>query len=63
MPHFFKALQAKPDNAEAHYYLGFLMAQQGKLKDAVYHYTEALRIKPDYPEAIQNLGEITEKGH
>ena len=36
--------------------LGILLVEQGKLKDAISHYTEAVRIKPDYAKAYYNLG-------
>ena len=40
----------------AHNNLGNALQEQGKLDDAVACYTEALRLKPDYPEAHNNLG-------
>ena len=54
--HFQKALQLKPDIAEAHNNLGVVLAKIGKLDEAVEHYQEALQIRPDYAEARINLG-------
>ncbi len=36
--------------------LGMIMADDVALDDAIAHYQEALRLKPDYPEALNNLG-------
>jgi tetratricopeptide (TPR) repeat protein len=36
--------------------LGTVFLQEGKLSDAIGHYEQALRIKPDYAEAHYNLG-------
>src|SRR5712691_2460677 len=38
------------------YSLGLALARQGKLTEAVEHYTTALRVKPDYAEAHNNVG-------
>ncbi len=40
----------------AHNNLGTLLAQQGRLKDAVYHFSEALRINPEHAGAHLNMG-------
>jgi tetratricopeptide (TPR) repeat protein len=36
--------------------LGLALADQGRIDEAVAQYSEALRLKPDYPEAHNNLG-------
>ena len=36
--------------------LGNALKAQGKLDDAIARYTEALRLNPDYPGALNNLG-------
>jgi tetratricopeptide (TPR) repeat protein len=42
--------------AEAHDNLGGVLAQTGKIEEAIAHYEQALRLKPDYAEAHYNLG-------
>jgi tetratricopeptide (TPR) repeat protein len=51
-----KALQIKPDYAEAHGNLGNALVALGKHHEAIASYTRALQIKPDYAEAHGNLG-------
>ncbi len=50
------ALQLQPDYATAHYNLGTLFKEQGKLDEAVVCYQRALQLQPDYPLAHYNLG-------
>lgn len=46
-----------PDNERAQYNLAcYLEKEPGRLGDAIAHYGEALRLKPDYAEAHCNLG-------
>ena len=45
-----------PDAWLAHNNLGFALYKQGKLDEAISHFSEALRIKPDYAESLNNLG-------
>jgi len=49
-----KALAIKPDYAEAHYNLGFLLHRLGQLDAAVRSYKKVVAIKPDYAEAHNN---------
>ena len=49
--HYRKALEIKPDYAEAHYNLGDVLAGRGQIDEAIAHYRKALEIKPDYAEA------------
>ena len=51
-----EALRISPDYYLAHNNLGFVLAEQGKLAEAIEHYQAALRDKPDYPLALNNLG-------
>ena len=51
-----RALQIKPDYAEAHNNLGNALKDQGRLFEAEACYVRALQIKPDYVEAHNNLG-------
>jgi len=54
-------LQAKPDYAEAHNNLGVALAKQGRLKEAMSHFSEALRIKPSFREARDNMDRASRK--
>jgi tetratricopeptide (TPR) repeat protein len=49
-------VEKSPEKARPHYNLGTVIGRQGKLKEAMRHYTEALRIEPDHAEAHVNLG-------
>ena len=53
-----RALELKPDYAEAHNNLGNALKDQGKLDEAVACYRRALELKPDYAEAHNNLGNV-----
>ena len=46
----------RPDFAEAYNNLGIVLAQQGKLNEAITSYQQALQLKTDYAEAVSNLG-------
>ena len=54
--HYRKALEIKPDYAEAHNNLGIALAGRGQVDEAIAHYRKALEIKPDDVEAHYNLG-------
>jgi hypothetical protein len=47
--------------AQTHYRLGNLLARRGDKEQAVAHYRETLRLKPDYTQAQQALDNILEK--
>jgi Flp pilus assembly protein TadD len=49
-------VEKSPKKARPHYNLGVVIGSQGKLEEAMGHYTEALRIEPDHVEAHNNLG-------
>jgi predicted O-linked N-acetylglucosamine transferase (SPINDLY family) len=51
-----RALELKPDYAEAHNNLGVALKDQGRLDEAVACYRRALELKPDFAEAPNNLG-------
>ena len=53
---FRQAIHIKPDYAEAHYNLGAVLKERGKLEEAIAAYREAIRIKPDFAVAYSNLG-------
>ncbi|MGO9526458.1 MAG: tetratricopeptide repeat protein [Verrucomicrobiia bacterium] len=42
--------------ADAHDNLGVVLAQTGKIEDAIAHFEQALRFNPDYADAHNNLG-------
>ena len=54
--HYQKALQLKPDYAEAEYNLGTALVQKNNLNEAIVHFQKALRLKPDYASAAYNIG-------
>ena len=56
MASYRRALEIKPDYAEAHSNLGNALQDLGQLDDAVASYRRALEIKPDFAEAHNNLG-------
>jgi tetratricopeptide (TPR) repeat protein len=56
MVHYQKALEIKPDFAEAHNNLGNFLFQKGSVDEAMVHYQKALEINPDYAVAHYNLG-------
>jgi Tfp pilus assembly protein PilF/peroxiredoxin len=53
---FERALELKPDFAEANNSLGALVAQAGNVPGAIARFRAALESKPDYPDALNNLG-------
>src|SRR5580704_18710329 len=53
---FRRAVELKPDAAEAHYNLGFILQERGKLDAAIEVYRRALALRPDMPQAHTNLG-------
>jgi tetratricopeptide (TPR) repeat protein len=53
---FRHTLEVAPDNFLAHTNLGNALDKSGKLDSAVFHYEEAVRLNPSYPEALNNLG-------
>jgi len=58
---FQRAVQVNPENKEAHYGLGHLLAGQGKWALAEEHFRAALSIDPDYSEAQTFLGKVLER--
>jgi tetratricopeptide (TPR) repeat protein len=56
--HWEEALRLKPDMAAAHYNLGVVSEQTGKIEEAIGHYQQALEIKPDYVEAQNKLARL-----
>ena len=56
-----RAVQLKPDYAEAHNYLAAVLKEQNKLDEAAAHCRRALELKPDNAGAHGNLAAILEK--
>ena len=53
-----KAIEIKPDFADAYSNLGVILHDLGNLQEAEISYRKAIKIKPDYAEAHSNLGNI-----
>ena len=51
-----KAIELKPDYAEAHYNLGVILQSLGRFDETEKSYKKAIELKPDFPEAHYNLG-------
>ena len=48
-------LRRHPEEARAHNNFGALLMNQGKYKEAAVHFSEALKLKPNYERARINL--------
>ncbi len=59
---YIEMLRLNPENPSAHYDLGTLFFRQGRIKDAIRHWTNAVRLKPDWPEALNNLAWVLATG-
>jgi protein O-mannosyl-transferase len=55
---FEHTLKNTSNNYSAHYSMGNALRDNGRIEEAVAHYTEALRINPVHPEIHFNLGNI-----
>ena len=53
-----KAIELKPDFAEAHSNLGNLLNGIGKLQEAELSFRKAIELKPDFAQAQYNLGNL-----
>ncbi|MCB0337988.1 MAG: tetratricopeptide repeat protein, partial [Bdellovibrionales bacterium] len=58
---FRHTLSVTKSNFMAHNNLGVVLENQGRISDAAYHYSEAIRVKPSYSTAINNLGSVRAK--
>lgn len=56
-----RAVRANRDAYPFHCNLANILARQGRLDDAIRHYRAALRIKPDFAVALNNLGTALER--
>ena len=52
---FQKALETRPDFAEAHNNLGNALLQKGLVDEAITHFQKALEIRPDFADVRDNL--------
>jgi Flp pilus assembly protein TadD len=50
------ALACTTDNYAAHFKLGNVLMQKGRVDEAIPHYQNAVQIRPDYAQAHNNLG-------
>jgi tetratricopeptide (TPR) repeat protein len=50
-----RAVQATPNDADAHFYLGLALAQEGKANEAIAAFGEAIRLQPEHAKAHQSL--------
>jgi tetratricopeptide (TPR) repeat protein len=56
MTNYNKAINYKPDHAEAYNNLGFLLDELKHFEDAIVNYKKATSLKPEFAEAYNNLG-------
>jgi tetratricopeptide (TPR) repeat protein len=49
-------LEVTKNNYKAHFFMAEKLLEQGKLEEAIPHYSEAIQIKPDYVDALNSLG-------
>src|SRR5689334_4498431 len=54
---FESLLKAKPESAELHDFLGYVMLQQAEYQQAMSEFRKALKIKPDFQQARTHLAE------
>ena len=57
---FEDALEAKPDHAEAHYWVGMANLNEGKLPEAATHFEEYLKLAPDGQYATTAKGVLSQ---
>ncbi|WP_293126260.1 tetratricopeptide repeat protein [Microcoleus sp. bin38.metabat.b11b12b14.051] len=58
---FQQAIHKFPTHAGARWHLAIVLHKQGKIADAIACYQEALSLKPDFPQAWDNLGKAVEE--
>jgi tetratricopeptide (TPR) repeat protein len=56
---FRKSLEINPQSAVAHYGIGLCYQHTDDAYRALHHYFEAIKIKPDYTEAYNNIAAVT----
>ncbi len=53
---FDKAIQLRPDFADAYYNRGITLKELGRLNEALQNYDKAIQLKPDFAKAYNNRG-------
>ena len=53
-----RSLQADAKQPLAHEFLGVLLEAEGKIPEAISHYQEAVRLRPDFGKAHAELGAV-----
>ena len=61
--HYRKALEVSPEDAEAHYKLGFALDVEGHSREARTHLREAIRLQPDWWRPMEALAWILASSH
>ncbi|XP_063142940.1 protein O-mannosyl-transferase TMTC1 isoform X4 [Rattus norvegicus] len=56
---FRSGVQTLPHNAKVHYNYANFLKDQGRNKEAIYHYKTALKLYPRHASALNNLGTLT----
>ncbi|XP_069894367.1 protein O-mannosyl-transferase TMTC1 isoform X1 [Dipodomys merriami] len=56
---FRSGVETLPHNAKVHYNYANFLKDQGRNKEAVYHYRTALKLYPRHASALNNLGTLT----
>jgi tetratricopeptide (TPR) repeat protein len=58
-----RAIELRPDIAEAHFFLGSTLMQNGDASAALEYFERAIELRPDYVEAHSKLCEGLERGN
>src|SRR5262245_11133397 len=58
MAEYTKAIQLKPDYAEAYNDRGFAYYLKGQAEQAISDFTQAIRLRPNYPKAYNSRGVV-----
>ncbi|XP_073078901.1 protein O-mannosyl-transferase TMTC1 isoform X6 [Manis javanica] len=56
---FRSGVQTLPHNAKVHYNYANFLKDQGRNREAIYHYSTALKLYPRHASALNNLGTLT----
>ena len=49
------AIKLNPNFTNAHYNLGIILLQRGEMKEAVHHFRETVRLRPEFVKARDYL--------